>query len=115
MVLVDEGNGKDIEFGHTNYHTGEGRGVSHRENLKETYVNPELSAKERARINVRDSKRRNEYQITLLCENNPRIVEYARYNPFTEALSLRWQVRGDHGKRLLDVTKAEKTIQGGRK
>ena len=104
MVLVDKGNGKDIEYGHTDYRTGEGRPVTRSANLKERYVNPELTVKERARITDRDSKRRNEYAIHLSNENNTRITEYVRYNPFTEALSLSWSVTGDHGKRLFDIT-----------
>ena len=104
MVLVDEGNGKDLEFGHTDYCTGEGGPVTHSENLKERNVNPELSAKERARISKRDTMRRNQYGISLLCENNIRVIEHVYYNPFTVALSLTWQVKGNNGKRLLDIT-----------
>ena len=104
MVLVDEGNGKDLEFGHTDYRTGEGRPVTRSENRKEKYVNPELSYEERHRISIRDNKRRNEYQIHLLSENNTRIIESVHYNPFTEALSVGWRVQGNNGKRLLDIT-----------
>ena len=107
MVLVDEGNGKDIQFGHENYHTGKGRGVSRSENQKERYVNPELSYEERARISNRDTLRRNVYYIYLLNENNTQIVEHIVYNPFTEALSLSWRVIGNNSKRLLDITEAQ--------
>ena len=103
MVLLDKGNGKDIEFGHTDYRTNEGRPVTHGENEKERYINPELTVKERHRMTVRDSKRRNQYKIYLSNENNTQIVEYAYYNPFTEALSLSWSVVGNHGKRLLYI------------
>ena len=106
MVLVDEGNGKNVQFGHTNYYTGEGRGVTPSENQKERYVNPELTVVERARKSVRDSMRRNEYVVYLFGENNTQIVEHIVYNPFTEDLSLRWQVQGSNGKRLLGITEA---------
>ena len=104
MVLVDKGNGADLEYGHTDYYTGEGRPITRSENLKERYVNPELSYEERQRLTMRDNKRRNEYAIHLSNENNTRITEYVVYNPFTEALSLSWSVTGDHGKRLFDIT-----------
>ena len=104
MVLVDEGNGADIQFGHVDYVTGEGRSVTRSENQKERYINPELSYEERAQISIRDNKRRNEYQIHLLCENNTQIVEQVHYNPCTEALSLSWKVIGNNGKRVLNVT-----------
>lgn len=106
MVLVDEGNGEDLEFGHTDYHTGEGRPVSRSENAKEVYVNHEFSYEERARISRRDSHRRNQYQIYLLTKSNTRIVEHVQYNPFTEDLSLSWSVTGNHGKQLFDITEA---------
>ena len=112
MVLVDEGNGKDLEFGHADYYTGEGRPVTHSENVKEIYVNPKLTVKERNRISGRDTKRRNMYAIDLSNENNTRIIEFVYYNPFTEDLSLSWGVTGHHGKRLLDITETEKGIQG---
>ena len=108
MVLVDEGNGKDIEFGHTDYHTGEGRPVSHSENQKEWYVNPGLTVKARTRISMRDANRRNQYQIYLLNEHNIRIVESIYYNPFTEDLSLSWKLTGNNGKRILNVTSEER-------
>lgn len=103
MVLVDEGNGKDIQFGHTDYYTGEGRPVTRSENRNEWYINPELSYEERNRMSVRDTARRNLYQVYLLCENNTQIVESVHYNPFTEDLSLSWRVQGNHGKRVLNV------------
>ena len=109
MVLVDKGNGKDLEFGHTDYHTGEGRPITRSENLNERYVNQELSYEERKRISKRDSLRRNQYRIYLSDENNTWIVENVQYNPFTEDLSLRWQVMGNNGKRLLDITDALNT------
>lgn len=104
MVLVDKGNGKDIQFGHTDYYTGEGRPVTRSENRNERYINPELSCEERHMLCTRDNKRRNGHQISLLSENNTRIVETVHYNPFTEALSLSWRVQGNHGKQLLDIT-----------
>ena len=104
MVLVSKGNGKDLEFGHTDYHTGEGRPVSHSENQKERYVNSKLSYEERHRISNRDSNRRNMYTIYLSNENNTQIIEFVRYNPFTEALSLSWSVKANNGKRLWNVS-----------
>ena len=102
-MLIDKGNGKDLEFCHTDYYTGEGRPLSHSENMKEMHINPELSVKERNQISSRDSIRRNRYHIYLFFKNNIQIIEYIVYNPFTEALSLSWRVKGDHGKRLLNV------------
>lgn len=104
MALVDKGTGKDIEFGHVDYYTGEGRPVTRSKNLKERYVNPELSYEERQLISKRDSNRRNTYRIYLLNENNTRIVEHVQYNPFTEDLSMSWGVMGHHGKRLWDIS-----------
>lgn len=104
MVLVDEGTGEDIQFGHTDYNTGEGRPVTRSENLKEMYVNPELSYEERHRISNRDCLRRNHYQVSLLCKNNTQILEQVQYNPFTEDLSLSWRVQAYHGKRLLRIS-----------
>ena len=106
MVLVDKGTGEDIEFGHTDYYTGEGRGVTHSENQNERYVNPELTVDERHRISMRDKNRRNQYAISLLAENSTQILERVVYNPFKEALSLTWQVKGSNGKRVLDATVA---------
>ena len=103
MVLVDKGNGEDIEFGHTDYHTGEGRPVTRSENDKERYVNPELSVEERHQISSRDGLRRNQYTIHLLAENNTRIIESVRYNHLTEALSLSWSVTGCNGKRVWNI------------
>ena len=104
MVLVDVGNGGDIEFGHTDYYTGEGRPVTHSENQKERYVNPKLTVEERTRVSMQDTNRRNRYAIYLLNENITQILEFVQYNPFTEALSLTWQVKSNNGKRLLDIT-----------
>lgn len=103
MVLVDEGNGGDIQFGHTDYSTGEGRPVTQSENQKERYINPNLTVKERAQISWRDNRRRNRYLISLLNESNTRIVEYVQYNPFTEDLSLGWSVLSNNGKKLLNI------------
>ena len=100
MSLIDAGNGKDLEFGHTDYLTGEGRGVTHSQNEKERYINPELSVKERNRISTRDSFRRNKTTISLLAENNTQIEAEVYYNPFTEALSLSIRIRGNNGKRV---------------
>lgn len=107
MALVDEGNGKDLEFGHTDYYTGEGRGVTHRKNTKERYINPELSSKERDTISHRDGKRRNEYGLSLFCENHTQIMEHVRYNHLTEDLSLSWSVAGTNGKRIFDITRGK--------
>lgn len=107
MVLVDKGNGKDLEFGHTDYRTGEGRGVTHSENIKERYINPELTVEKRRRISGRDTRRRNHYAIYLLNENNTIIAESVCYNPFTENLSLTCHIRGNHGKRLRRVSEPE--------
>lgn len=106
MALVDKGNGKDLEFGHVDYYTGEGRPVTRSENDKERHVNPELTVAERARISRQDSNRRNQYTIYLLCEMNTRVIEFVHYNSFTEALSLSWAAAGNHGKRLFDITGA---------
>lgn len=106
MVLVDKGNGEDIQFGHTDYYTGEGRGITHSENRNEQYVNPKLTVKERTQISKRDNNRRNKYCVSLFCKNNTQIIEFVQYNPLTEALSLSWQVMGHNGKQVLNITAA---------
>jgi len=103
-MIIDTGNGEDLEFGHTDYKTGEGRFVTRSENAKEMYINPGLSVEERKRITNRDTLRRNQYNISLWCEDNTRVEGFVRYNPATEALSFSWGVRGDHGKRLMDIS-----------
>lgn len=108
MTLVDKGTGADLEFGHINYKTGEGRFLTRSENLRERYINPELSYAERNRITDRDMKRRNQTHIHLWGGNNTRIVESVEYNHATEDLSLSWCVSGHHGKKLLDITQVEK-------
>ena len=101
MVLIDAGNGKDLEFGHTDYNTGEGRFVTESQNQRERYINPELSVAERNRISMRDNLRRNQYAVALFCENNVRINANIRYNPANEALSLSWGILGNHSKKLV--------------
>jgi hypothetical protein len=107
MTLVDEGMGIDLEFGHTDYVTGEGRFVTRSENNRERNINPELTYAERQQISNRDMKRRNLTQIYLWCGNNTRIVEYVQYNHATENLSLSWQAKGHHGKKLFDISDKE--------
>ena len=100
MVLIDAGNGNGLQFGHTDYNTGEGRFITQSQNNKEKYINPELSVKERSLISHRDMLRRNQYAVTLFCENNVRINANIRYNHATDALSLSWGILGNHGKKV---------------
>lgn len=100
MVLIDKGLKNGMEFGHTDYDTGEGRFITKSENLLERYVNPELTYVERKRISKRDHKRRNLYGVGLHCENNTLIIGYITYNPITEALSFSWSITGHHGKKV---------------
>jgi len=104
-MIIDEGNGGDLEFGHTDYETGEGRFVTRSENDKERYINPELSVEERKRISTRDTLRRNQYAISLWCENNTEVRGFVMYNHATESLSFRWSVAGYNGKKLFDITR----------
>ena len=108
MTLVDKGTGADLEFAHMNYKTGEGRFITHSENMHERYVNPELLNTERRQIFTRDMMRRNLTAIYLWNGNNMQIVEYAHYNHATEDLSLSWYVRSRHGKRLFDIMPMER-------
>ena len=101
MTLVDDGNGCGLEFGHTDYNTEEGRFITHSQNIKERFVNPELSVKERHRITISDTQRRNCYAISLLCKNNCKIQGFIYYNPITEALSMSFNITGYNGKRVL--------------
>ena len=112
MVLIDKGNGKDLEFGHTNYRTGEGRAVTHSQNQKERYVNPELTVEERHAISVRDALRRNKYSVSLLCENNTRIELYTVYNHLTEDLSMSVGIYGSHGKKVFRLNQRRKRKNG---
>ena len=100
MVLIDAGNGKDLQFGHTNYYTGEGRFITRSHNRNERYINPELTVAQRSRISRRDAKRRNAYTVTLLCEDNIVIQTHIHYNHATEALSVIWSIAGQNGKKV---------------
>ena len=101
-MIISKGNGKDLEFGHTDYITGEGRFVSRGQNhsKKERYINPELTPEERKKISDRDNNRRNQYGISLYCENNTRILGFVCYNPATEDLSLTCNFTGNNGKKV---------------
>lgn len=99
-MLIDKGNGKDLEYGHTDYKTGEGRFVTRSENQRERYINPELTTEQRYRISTRDMLRRNQYMVSLFYENNVQIQSHIQYNPCTESLSLSWSIRGQHGKKV---------------
>jgi hypothetical protein len=110
MTLVDKGTGADLEFGHTDYKTGEGRFVTHSENIQERYINPELTPKERNLISIRDMMRRNQTKIYLWNGNNVRIAEYVYYNHATEDLSLSWSVFSHNGKKLFDITPVERDL-----
>jgi len=103
-MLIDAGNGEDLEFGHTDYYTGEGRFVTRSVNLRERYINPELTYEERQGITHRDTMRRNKYCISLWCGNNTEVRGYVNYNPATESLSFSWGVKGYNGKRLMDIS-----------
>jgi len=103
-MLIDAGNGKDLEFGHLDYETGEGRFVTHSENLRERDINPKLSVEERKRISDRDHMRRNKYFISLWCEHNTQVQGHVIYNPATGSLSFCWSVTGSNGKKLFDIT-----------
>ena len=102
MVLIDPGLDNGMEFGHTDYKTGEGRYVTRSENrLERGKINPKLSNYERARISRRDGHRRNLYCISLHHENNTRILGHISYNPINENLSFSWTIAGHHGKKLV--------------
>lgn len=100
MVLIDKGLDTGMEFGHTDYNTGEGRFITHSENVKEKYVNPELTVKERHKISHVDTGRRNEHKINLHYEYNIRIEGSVSYNPANESLCFSWNIRGDNGKKV---------------
>lgn len=115
MTLIDTGNGKNLEFGHTDYVTGEGRFITRSENDKERYVNPELTVEERQKISRRDGNRRNQTFVSLWGGNNTQVRGSVRYNSGTEALFFSWFVCGHHGKKLLDVTSALDKVEKGYK
>ena len=108
MVLIDAGNGKDLEFGHTDYNTGEGRFITHSDNMREKYINTELSVAERHRISVRDCPRRNNYTVALMCENYLVIRTFIQYNPATEALSLSWGISAVGGKKVMILNREKR-------
>ena len=99
-MLIDVGNGQDLEFGHYDYYTGEGRFITHSENGRERYINPELTYDQRNRISNLDSQRRNRYEVSLLCVNNVAIRASIYYNHATDDLSLSWRITGYHGKKV---------------
>lgn len=107
MVLIDPGLENGMEFGHTDYLTGEGRFITHSENEEERYINPELSVKERNRISQLDCAKRNKHHVYLYTKNNTQIRGVISYNPITEALSFVYGIYGNNGKKLFFLNKDE--------